>query len=170
MFTSFLRSFLLIALWLLGTAGAHAEGSCPPGMYPNNPGSTSGVNGCNPIPGYGGQRAPQQPAPRWESRWGAIATDAPKGVIGATVDKPSKREASQAAVSDCQQQGGMICKIDVAYDNQCAVLVVGANGYNTPNAATVEKATELGMKTCREAGSTDCRVLYSACSLPVRIR
>ncbi|WP_353621772.1 DUF4189 domain-containing protein [Variovorax sp. J2P1-31] len=64
----------------------------------------------------------------------------------------------------------MNCRIDVAYDNQCAVLFVGANGYNTPSAATTKKATELGMKTCHNTGSPDCRVLYSACSWPVRIR
>ncbi|MGJ7491923.1 DUF4189 domain-containing protein [Variovorax sp. ZT4R33] len=166
MFTSFLRGLLVTGLCFLWAGIVHAQAACPPGQIPY--GSGNGLNVCGPSNRQ--QSAPQPPAPQWESRWGAIATDAPKGVIGATVDKPSKREASQAAVSDCQQQGGVNCRIDVAYDNQCAVLVVGVNGYNTPNAATVEKATELGMKTCREAGSTDCRVLYSACSLPVRIR
>jgi hypothetical protein len=169
MSTHLSRSLLVASLWLLGTGGAHAEGGCPPGMYPfqfapNQPTS------CAPIPSAGNQQAPQPPSEQWERRWGAIATDAPNGVIGVTIDKRSKREASQAAVSDCQQQGGVNCRIDVAYDNQCAVLVVGVNGYNTPNAATAEKATELGMKTCRDAGSPDCRVLYSACSLPVRTR
>lgn len=167
MFKKFLRTLVLIGSGLL--LGGLAQSQCPPGMYvfqfaPNQPSS------CAPIPGNGNQQVPQPPPPQWERRWGAVATDAPKGVIGVTVDKQSKREASEAAIGDCQQQGGVNCKIDVAYDNQCAVLIVGAKGYNTPNAPTVEEATELGMKTCREAGSTNCRVLYSACSRPVRIR
>ncbi|RYF58706.1 MAG: DUF4189 domain-containing protein [Cytophagaceae bacterium] len=116
------------------------------------------------------QQAPLKPPEQWERRWGAITTDAVKGVIGVTVDQRSEGEASQAAVADCKRQGGVNCRIDVTYDNQCAVLVVGANGYNTPNAATRARATELGMKTCRDSGSPDCRVLYSACSLPVRVR
>lgn len=167
MFRHLLLSFLLAVTEFLWGGLVHAEGGCPPGSFPIGGRS---VAACAPIPGYGNQQAPQLPVPQWERRWGAIATDAPKGVIGVTVDKQSKREASEAAIGDCQQQGGVNCKIDVAYDNQCAVLIVGAKGYNTPNAPTVEEATELGMKTCREAGSTNCRVLYSACSRPVRTR
>ncbi|MEJ1129386.1 DUF4189 domain-containing protein [Variovorax sp. CCNWLW225] len=165
-----LRSLLVIALWLLGTGVGHAEGSCPPGMYPNNPGSTSGVNGCNPIPGYGNQQAPQPPAQQWERRWGAIATDGPQGALGVATDKQSKREASRVAMQDCQSKGGVNCKIDIAYDNQCVVVVVGDGGYNVPNAPTAAEAVEMGMKTCRSAGRTNCHVYYSACSLPARIR
>ncbi|WP_443304501.1 DUF4189 domain-containing protein [Variovorax sp. CCNWLW235] len=131
---------------------------------PNQPTS------CAPIPGAGNQQAPQPPSEQWERRWGAIATDAPNGVIGVTIDKRSKREASRAAISDCQRQGGVTCQLEAAYDNQCAALVVGSRTYTTPNAATIEIATELGMKACRDAGNQNCRVLYSACSLPVRTR
>lgn len=162
------RRFLLMALWPLLISGVHAEGgSCPTGYYPIG---GQGTMGCAPLPGTGNQQPPQPPAQQWERRWGAISTDAPAGVIGVATDKESKQEASQFALGDCHRQGGVNCRIDVAYDNQCAVLVVGANGYNTPNAATTEKATELGMKTCQNTGSPDCRVLYSACSWPVRIR
>ena len=166
---TFVRVLLLVGAGLLGSGLAHAEGGCPPGMYPfqfapNQPSS------CAPIPGNGNQQAPQQLAPQWERRWGAITTDAPNAVIGVAVDRRSEGEASQAAIRDCQRQGGVNCKIDVTYDNQCAVLVVGSKTYNTPNAATIQKATELGMKTCRSEGNPDCRVLYSACSLPVLTR
>ena len=73
-------------------------------------------------------------------------------------------------MQDCQSKGGGNCKIDIAYDNQCAVVVVGNGGYNVPIAETLDKATEIGMKTCRSAGRSNCHVYYSDCSLPVRIR
>lgn len=109
------RALLLAMTGLLWNGLAHAEGNCPPGQYPVG---GQGWQGCNPIPGYGNQRqAPQQPAPQWESRWGAVAIDSPKAVMGVAVDKRSKREASRAAVSDCERQGGANCEIEAAYDN-----------------------------------------------------
>ncbi|RZL45746.1 MAG: DUF4189 domain-containing protein [Variovorax sp.] len=165
-----IRTFFLAAASLLCTAVAHPEGSCPPGMYPTNPGSTNGVNGCYPIPGYQAQQqARQHPAPQWERRWGAVAIDPPKAVMGVAVDLRSKREATLSAVSDCERQGGSNCVVEAAYDNQCVAVVTGDDGHNTQSAATVQQATAIGMKTCREAGDTNCRVHYSACSLPVRI-
>ena len=162
------RALLLMMAGLLWNGLAHAEGgSCPPGQYPVG---GQGWQGCNPIPGYGSQQhAPQQAAPQWESRWGAIATDGPSGALGAATDKRSKREASQAALQDCQSKGGVNCKIDAAYDNQCAAVVVGSGGYNVQNAPTTDRAVAIGMKICRE-GLTDCHAYYTACSLPVRTR
>lgn len=167
MTTNLLRSFLVMSLWLLATTGAHAEGGCPPGMYPfqfapNQPSS------CAPIPGNGNQQTPQAPPQQWERRWGAIATG---GALGVATDKSSKNEASQTAMSDCAAKGGTSCKIDVVYDNQCAVVVAAADGsYNVGNAKTVDMAVASGMKTCRDAGATNCHTYYSACSLPVRVR
>ncbi|WP_255402765.1 DUF4189 domain-containing protein [Pseudoxanthomonas sp. CF125] len=126
--------------------------------------------GCAPLPGSGNQQAPLPPAPQWERRWGAIATDGPNDALGVATDKRSKREASQIAMQDCKSKGGVSCKIDVAYDNQCAAVVVGDGGYNVGNAATVDIAVASGMKTCRDGGLTNCHAYYTACSLPVRIR
>lgn len=157
---------MLLMVGLLGSGLAHAD--CPPGSYlVSNPTNTY----CLPDPNYRApQQAPQPPAEQWERRWGAIATDGAKGAMGVATDKRSKREASQVAMQDCQSKGGTKCKIDAAYDNQCAVVIMGSKTYNTPNAITVEKATELGMKTCRNEGNPDCHVYYSACSLPVRVQ
>ncbi|WP_353621771.1 DUF4189 domain-containing protein [Variovorax sp. J2P1-31] len=139
-------------------------------MYPNNPGSTSGVNGCNPIPGYG-RRQDQPPSPEeWERRWGAISTSVPDGVLGSSTDRTTKKEASQLSVRDCQSKGGMNCKVEIAYDNQCAAVIVGDGAYNAPIAATKEKSIEIGMRTCRDSGLSNCHVYYSSCSFPVRVR
>ena len=166
MIKNLLRSLIVAGLWLLGTVGAHAD--CPPGSYlVSNPTNTY----CLPDPNYRGpQQAPQQPAEQWERRWGALATSVPDGVLGVSTDKRSEREASQVATRDCAAKGGFNCKIEITYDNQCAVVVVGDGGYNASNATTANRAVELSMKTCRDAGRANCHVYYSACSLPVRIR
>ena len=163
-----LHRLLMVGLWLLCACAAHTEGGfCPPGTIDHNNGRAAAIV-CSPIPGYGQQQAPQQPAPLWERRWGAVAIDSPKAVMGIAVDKRSKQEASQAAVGDCQRQGGANCEIEAAYDNQCVAVVTGNGAHNTASAATVSRAVELGMKTCRDAGLTNCHAYYTACSLPVR--
>ena len=165
---TFARASLLVMAGFLWNGLAHAEGNCPPGQYPVG---GQGWQGCNPIPGYGNQQqGPQQPAPQWEGRWGAVATDGPKGAMGVATDRRSERDASQAAMQDCQSKGGVNCQVDAAYDNQCAAVVVGDGGYNVSSRRTADQAVAVGMKTCRDAGRANCHVHYSACSLPVRIR
>jgi hypothetical protein len=156
----------LCALLVLICSVAHAEGECPPGMFPTNPSGAQGPVGCAPIPGYNAQQQAQQqqqasPPPQWATRWGAIATDSPKGVLGAVVN---------VSMADCKAKGGTKCKVDIAYDNECAAVVVGDGGYNVGSDATTDKASQLGMNVCTKAGRTNCHVYYSACSLPVRIR
>jgi hypothetical protein len=163
------RALLLAMAGLLWNGLVHAEGGCPPGMYPfrfapNQPSS------CAPIPGNGNQQTPQQQITQWERRWGAVATDGPRGAMGVATDRGSEREASQAAMQDCQSKGGVNCQIDTAYDNQCAAVVVGDGGYNVSSRRTADQAAAVGMKTCRDAGRANCHVHYSACSLPVRVQ
>lgn len=74
-------------------------------------------------------------------------------------------------MSDCAAKGGTNCKIEITYYNQCAVVVAAEDGsYNTPSNATLDGAIAAGIKTCRDAGHSNCQVYYSACSLPVRIQ
>lgn len=170
--------WLLFGLLLLLSSVVHAEGGCPPGYYPYPMGATQGQpgpQGCAPIPGYDNnqqQAQPQQtlpPPPQWSSRWGAIATDAVKGSLGTAVDLSSPNEAEQMAMADCKSKGGTKCKIDVAYGNGCAAMVLGDAEFNVHNAATLSDAIKLAMKTCTSR-DTNCHVYYSACSLPVRIQ
>jgi hypothetical protein len=101
---------------------------------------------------------------------GAIATDEPKGVLGAVTGVPNKSEAQQAALADCRAKGGSPCKLEIAYDNECAALVVGQKDYSINTGATADAANQLAMKTCSADGDAKCHVYYSACSLPVRIQ
>lgn len=145
---------------------AHAEGGCPPGMIPYRAGADA--SSCGPIPS---SPAPQAPAgPRWENRYGAIATDADNGIMGAVDNHASKRSASKGSVAECKARGGTECKVSVEYYNQCVVVVQGDKTANNYRAESIELATELAMEACRSGGDTDCHVYYQACSLPVRVR
>lgn len=167
--------FLLLGLLLLLGNVTHAEGNCPPGYYPiGAPPGQAGPQSCAPIPGYGNsqqQQHPQQsPPPQWASRWGAIATDGPGGHLGIATNLSSKSDAEQEAIIDCQAKGGAPCAIEVAYDNECAAMVVGHTEHSSNAAATLDEAIHLGMLICNNAGDTNCHVYYSACSLPVRVQ
>ena len=157
---------LFLPMLLLGSASpAFGEGGCPDGQFPSQNGP---VMMCVPgsVPGASGS---QQPVV-WADRWGAISADGITGSLGVSVDMPSKRKAERAAMADCRAKGGKKCGVDISYYNQCAAMILGDHRYNTSRAATEEKAIALGMGTCEKEGDTNCRVYYSACSTPVRIR
>ena len=161
------KLFLLLSLLSLGLSGAvRAEGGCPPGQYPV---SGQGWQGCAPIPGYDQSPAyaqPEQPPARWESRWGAIATDGVKGVLGTATGKANQSEAEQNALDQCHAKGGSACKIQTSYANGCAALIVGNNGFSTAIGSTPEEAISKATKICRSDGDTGCHVYYTDCSLP----
>ena len=148
---------------------ARAEGGCPPGMLPA---SGTDISSCVPAPPgyYRTQPQPLPPPPLWASRWGAIATYAPTGILGSSENQPSKDQAEQAALSDCRARGGLNCKIDISYANECAAVVVGDKGYNVNPGATADLAGETGLRICAEDGGKGCHVYYSSCSLPERIK
>jgi hypothetical protein len=167
------KYLLLIGLFLF-TGVLHAQG-CPEGYEPI---VGQGFNGCAPRPdndSYSQQQQPRQQAPQappeqWKSQWGAIATDSVKGTLGTAVGLESRETAMQAAMTDCQKKGGTPCKLEIAYDNECASMVVGNKGYSINTGATVDAANQLAMKTCSADGDSSCRAYYAACSLPVRIQ
>ncbi|MGN6226799.1 MAG: DUF4189 domain-containing protein [Dyella sp.] len=166
-----MKSLLFFALVLVATLTSDktcAEGGCPPGLIPA---SGTDINSCVPIPpGYYNSPNVQKPAlpppPRWARRWGAIATDSIKGVLGAVTGLSTREDAERAALADCRAKGGNPCRPEIAYDNECAVLVVGDNGYNASADTTLGKAIEFGMHNCKESGNTNCHIYYSGCSLP----
>lgn len=166
-------SLSLLGLLLLNGA-VYAEGGCPSGMIPY---SGTDLNSCGPIPPgyYGNQKqnpikAQQYPPPQWVTRWGAIATYEPDGSLGTATNMSSQSQAEQAALADCQSKHESACKVQLSYFNQCAAMVISDKGYNTGSAATVDQAVQAGMRICRDSGDPNCRVYYSACSLPVQIQ
>jgi hypothetical protein len=162
---------LIIGILLLVGSVVHAEGECPPGMFPTNPPGAQGPVGCAPIPGYENnqQQNRQRPSPIWESRWGAIATDEPKGVLGTSTGRSTQSEAQKSAIIDCEAKGGAPCKLEIAYDNECVALFVGSKHYSINTGTSADAANQLAMKTCSAGGDPSCHAYYSACSLPIRI-
>lgn len=112
------------------------------------------------------QQAPSQPTGYWEKTWGAIAPSPAGGVLGIAVGAGSKEEAERIALADCKTKGGGACKVDIAYHNQCAVMILGDKFISTFGNATVEEASERGLAHCRK-NDTNCRVYYSACTKPI---
>jgi hypothetical protein len=159
---------LLLSL-LIFHVFAHADGNCPQGYY-----SIGGqdVQGCAPIPGYGQQQPSRDtaaPPPQWESRWGAIATDAPKGVIGSSSGAQTENNAETEAISDCRSKGGANCTLKATYSNGCGVLLVSDQAFNVNWGPTEAVAIQNGMEVCKKGGN-GCRVYFTSCSPAVRIQ
>lgn len=161
------RLFLGCTLFLLASLG-HAQAACPPGTIPY--GSGSGQEMCGPDdtqPDQPLENVP--PRPLWADKWMAIATDPDRSVLGVATYKATEEQAEHAALLDCKEKGGIDCKFENAYRNQCAAMIIGSKGYNLHSGATVGDAIDAGMAVCK-ADATNCRVYYAACSLPVRVR
>ena len=156
-----LKLMLLVACW--SASGLAVAQGCPAGI------PSAGNPGCIPpdqsnSPYYqstGGSVS--APAAKWETRWGAFAIDMKAG-LGTSKGMRSKRAAQSAAISACRDKGGQSCKIQLAYFNQCGVIVQGEAGFNVASADTLERATEIGMKGCSAAGDQNCTVYFSECS------
>ena len=161
----FLTCILLAMAALTGVA--HGQG-CPAGTYPS---SGSGVFTCLPMTGtQQSPSAPQQPVlppAKWESRWGAVATDGVKGALGVVTGMKSRAAAESIALEDCKAKGGTECILDVAYDNSCVAMSVGDKGYSVKTGQTLEEAIANATNACG-ASDTNCHTYYSNCSLPVR--
>jgi hypothetical protein len=125
--------------------------------------------GADGIPSCG---SPIQQRPIiWAHRWGAIAWDLKRGAVGGSLEQPSKEAAEQAAVANCQSNdGGPDCKVEFTYHDQCVAMVTSLHKHTESSAATIAEASKSAMKTCTDAGLSDCTVDYTSCSLPVRIQ
>lgn len=167
----------LIAVMVLASFTAYAEGGCPPGQYPIG---GQGVVGCAPIPGAGGGTAAPRPTGKWETRWGAIAEDSSSRNLatGTSTSQKSKRAAVSAAIEDCRSAGGKACKLRMAYHNQCIAMADPTVEFSrrqpegsvsttmTSAAETEELAKSNAMRDCQRAGTgQECSIVYSACSM-----
>lgn len=161
------RSFFSF-VYLIHAGTAFAAGGCPPGMIPY---SGNDPNSCALIPaGYYSNRAAMPPLPpEWSSRWGAIATYVPIGVLGTSNNVSSEALTKTLAIEECKSKGGLSCKIEVTYDNKCAVVVVGDEGYVVTSRALQSESISAGLDVCG-GENKHCHVFYTACSRPVRIK
>lgn len=161
------RTWLMLSLLGLSGASAAQEILCPqtgipisqdPGcVTPNHMGSAQQAQ--QPPP-------PPQPTGYWEKTWGAIAPSPVDGILGTSVGESTEEEAKRVALSDCQAKGGAECNINLAYHNQCAVMIAGEKFINSFGNATIAEAEQRGLEHCRQRDSK-CRVYYSACTEPI---
>lgn len=169
-----LRKKQNVQLFIFGTLSVISSYAlaCPPGYYPTG-GDHVGWHACAPMNGgisnepennesAGQQRSEEQ----WEERWGAIATA--DGAMGQAVSKSSKQEAENEALADCTSRAGnQPCKLKVAYYNQCVALSWGSEGNVAARGPDIKEVEQSATEKCSESFS-NCKIYYSACSLPVR--
>lgn len=156
--------FLLV--FILGCTGAAAQ--CATGV------NTGGGNCVPPdalgMPGYYEQGVSNAaPMPVWQDRYGAIVIDDGTGDVGVASAQSSKSAAEKSARKDCEAHGARDCRVALSYHNQCAALAWGKGIRGTANNPSENEARSDALKSCEE-GATDCKVIYSACSNPVRVQ
>jgi len=115
------------------------------------------------------QGAAAQPQPQWSTRWGAIVTDEPHGIVGSSAGTASEALAERTAMIDCKAKGGVNCTKQISFSNSCAALLVGDKTFNVNSGETEAIASQKAMAVCT-ANDTGCQVYFKICSLPARIQ
>ena len=129
-------------------------GNCTP---PNAPG----------MPGYVGDNAPNaaQPPAAYITQWGAIVLDDGGAGAGTVTGRSTERAAEKDALDDCASKGGRSCRVALTYDNECAAVAWTPGSYFLSSAPKTRDAEGDAMVKCN-AKAADCKIVYSACSLP----
>ncbi|PBP86074.1 MULTISPECIES: DUF4189 domain-containing protein [Gammaproteobacteria] len=108
------------------------------------------------------------PNGEWIKTWGAIAR-ASDNSVGATSGKLTKKDAEEEALRQCSTGGGINCKVELAYQNQCVSLANSIGGSGSGGMATggsIKEAEERALSKCTGGTKNECEVIYSKCSLP----
>lgn len=168
----------MLKQWLLGSAlffiSTYASAQCG-GMVNVNGVCIPPDQASSPLHGqytYGqpGQTSPVTPSPivmqqKWADRWGAIATDEIKPIMGASTGKKNKKLAQADALAKCREQGGKKCSLLLTYHNQCAAMLAKERGgVVAAGSPTIDGAVDYGMQICKKDG-VNCRVYYTNCSM-----
>lgn len=83
----------------------------------------------------------------------------------------SLSKAKKAALRACRDSGGgKHCKVGLSYSDRCVAYAMGDDySVGVARSPMPEKAYAIAIDSCAES-TTNCKVTYSACSLPVRIK
>ena len=109
-------------------------------------------------------------AHRWglEPRWGAVATA--DGALGVAAGQESQESAEQHALAHCQTHSeGKVCKVLIAYYNQCVAVAWGDGGSLWARSPGVYDAEATALSNCQKS-TTNCDIYYSACSYAERVQ
>lgn len=164
------RLVLMLILLICSAPAAHGQqppnnGSpCPSGMIPGEGGCFSPTD--DSRSGQGSSTSAYT-GPLWQDRYGAIAESESTVAAGVAQNLSSKRAARKAALQDC---GKSDCKIKLEVRNSCLATAWGGgvSGYATKT--DLRAAEAVAIDSCVGNGGSDCKVQYSACSLPLRVR
>ena len=145
----------------------------------------SGIGGCQAGSGVcngwqwqgqqqGEQQQPSAPPAKWVDRWGAVAIGGDAGhpaIIGLSENMASRGSAESTALTKCKsQRGGETCSIKQSYANQCVALAWGnTGGGGVAVGRNTNEAQKKSLVLCSK-NAPDCEVLYTDCSMPVRIQ
>jgi hypothetical protein len=150
--------FYVPTAWAQCTTGIDTGGQCIP------PDALDPQGDSNP------HIRPQQPAVVWSTRWGAIAIDNGTSSVGVSENQVSKSAASAESLQRCtSKSNSQHCEVQLAYYNQCAALAWGTRFYGISGAVDTNQAKEHALERCAK-GAVDCKIVYSTCSLPVRVQ
>jgi hypothetical protein len=167
------RLIFSFALVLVGVqpVSAQDETGCPNGETATGPRSPANPLGCVPNP-QAQNNQPAQPRGRWEARWGSIAIGSTSngGGVGFSTNMIAKRQANKVALAACKADGGGgKCSVKLSYYNQCAVIAWGDTQYVAQSKESIDAATQLAISRCSKV-TTNCKIVYAECSLPVWVQ
>ena len=160
---------LMVALGFLGIGAAKAEYGCQSGFVPVYQGNRQVCVADYNLPVWRQQQGQQKPAEIWEDRYGAVARSNINQDYTVSVDQKSKRDAEKDAMERCQGN----CKIITNFRNSCLGASWGkGRGGRTlfRGGDTKQDAEQESLKACQSETDGDCEIVYSACSLPVRVQ
>jgi len=162
---------IIAALLLCAGFGASAWAQCGGGIpSAGNPGCIPPDRSNSPYYQGGSGRTPLPPAAVWADRWGAIAYSSKTGEWGSAENEQSKSRAEQAAMADCRARTPEGCGIILAYHNQCVGFAGGSGGAGAASGPDLNNAIARSIEQCSTAHGSQCKSIYSACSMPVRIQ
>lgn len=168
MFKSSVLFILFIEILSLPVAFGQAppSGPCPPGGVPipgqgrcGSPAEAAAVNQGgrgNSVPAY---------TEIWEDRYGALAIDRTSGNLYPIENESSRRRAIRASLKNC---GNNSCFLAVDVRNGCIASSWGG-GYFSHGGVDKASVEEEAMGKCRSEYDS-CKLKYSGCSLPVRVK
>lgn len=158
------RALLSVAYLLVASPVCFAQ-QCPQGL--------AGMPNClppdHPSHPNAWANSPRQPAAHFEGRAAAVAMGKAASGFSSSGPMATRRIAERAALRQCRERGGVDCKLILSYQNQCAALVWGLHYRAGASAPTVDEAVAMADKECARQ-TEDCRVFFSGCSYPERVR
>lgn len=159
-------SLIFLCSWAVFThVDGYAQTRCPIGTQM---GSIQCIPDEPVLDSSQGEPVKSVPNGEWIKTWGAIAR-ASDSSVGATSGKLTKKDAEEEALRQCSTGGGVNCKVELAYQNQCVSLANSIGGSGLGGMATggsIKEAEERALSKCIGETKNQCEIIYSKCSLP----